>query len=158
MRTFIFAFTSLLLSTFSFSQDLGIQHYQRKSEAFAFVFPYSEFSAKGLLLNFPDSLYNFGDVTIKKAHFASFKVNDYLLHFEKDTVASVQFYLSGKKNFESYTAFLVAQSTNVESAQLDKLIGESIALELIHGTTVYYSFHKKRRKVRIAFTYVPNLL
>lgn len=152
MRTLIITFSILLLSQFSFCQDLGINHYQRKSDALAFAFPPAEFSAVGLLLNLPDSLYNFGDVRIKKAQFDSFTVNNYRLQFKSDTITSVEFVVSGKKHMQAYLVFLSAHSAKLCASQKEILTDKHLSfIELMDGLTVY-TYQKIGRKAHIKIT------
>ena len=53
------------------------------------MIPGETFSAEGLHIVFPDSLYNSGRIAIRKAQFPSFKIKDYTYHFSENTVQSV---------------------------------------------------------------------
>lgn len=107
----------LFISISAQSQETGIKHYQRKIETFEFVFPTEPFSPKGLLIVLPDSLYSFGDIQIKKANFPFFSAKNCSIHFESDTVKTVQFSIAGKKNIARYTAFLKSRIPNYSKTE-----------------------------------------
>lgn len=158
MRQFTFAFLVFIFGSPAFGQELGIKHYQRNTSDFSFVLPSQAFSAEGLLLTLPDSLYNFGDVNLKKATFYAFRTRKLLLHFASDTVTSVQFMLGGKKSKTAFWAYLSGQTTNFAS-RLDRPMTEQFySLTLLDGKTIYFSSTKKGRKEHVILTIQPKNL
>lgn len=151
-------FVLLLFLSFNWmlhaQQQVGIKHYQRKTDSFSFVFPSDVFLNQGLMISLPDSLYNFGSVTIKSAKFDSFSAKNYALQFESDTVTLVQFTIKGKRQFEKYQDFILhsikpSTQNDLESNWMDK---PDVQLTYHDNTILAHRIIRKGRKRTIIIT------
>lgn len=80
----------------------GIKHFQRKAVSLN-VFPGELFVSTDFLIPYPDSMFNFGEISVNKIKYEKFICKDYKLVFDSDTVTSIQFKLRNLKSVFIFT-------------------------------------------------------
>lgn len=100
MRTIILLFfISINLSVFS-QDDIKINHYQRKANFSKMITINSSFNANDYFIYIPDSIYNSGDIFIKKGLINEMKFKSMNLFFTNKIYTQITFTIKGKKSIE----------------------------------------------------------
>jgi hypothetical protein len=123
----------------SFSQDnVGITHYQRKCIDLDFI-PGEPFSGKKLMIPYPDSLYTYGSINIKKVKLNNLLLKSYKLNFKTDTITNVEFVLKNKKAVQKYLDRLRTNNAAIPENTIELIealqiaVGQSMVLLKVTG-------------------------
>ena len=128
-----------LVPFLSFSQDnVGITHYQRKCNDLNFI-PGEPFSGKKLMIPYPDSLYTYGSINIKKVKLDNLLLKSYKLNFKTDTITNVEFVMKNKKAVQKYLDHLRSKNVAIPKNTLELkeplqiAVGQSMLLLKLTG-------------------------
>jgi hypothetical protein len=124
----------LLVPFLSFSQDnVGITHYQRKCIDIDFI-PGEPFSGNKLMIPYPDSLYTYGSINIKKVKLDNLLLRSYKLNFKIDTITNIEFILKNKKAVQKYLDRLRTNNASIPAKTIELIepfqiaVGQSMVL------------------------------
>lgn len=117
---FILSVVILLFSKMVISQgDVQIIHYQKKANLENIILYNDIYNAKIFDINVPDSVYDSGKITVKKAYLNDLKLKRFNVTFENKKYTEVSFVLKGINNIRSIYKML-----NISAATKESLYNE----------------------------------
>lgn len=104
-----------------FSQELGLKHYARKLKIDSLLFPGDEMRSTYFNIPFPDSLFSFGSIEIKKAKLENKRAFELKHTIENHKINSTIIKVKGKKNVKVFTCLLKKKIPNLKQLNEAKL-------------------------------------
>ena len=109
-RSFFIAFLFLGFASIGLSQQVSMNHYQRKCEVFSLIVPSQSYNSRVFSIPFPDTLYSAGNVSIKKLQMNKIKAEGKFM-FKNNVYTRVE-YSFKKREEEEFLKLLQSSKGN----------------------------------------------